>query len=122
MLTFTEAELQAWITPLLWPFLRALALFTSLPVLGQRVVPVRVRIALAFFIAVASQATLPPIATAVGLGTGSASTRSMLPSAANRTTLQPPRSAAQTPPDASTAKPPTRPEPLGTVVSRRTGP
>lgn len=59
MLTFTEAQLQAWIAPLLWPFLRALALFTSLPVLGQRIVPVRVRIALAFFIAVASQATLP---------------------------------------------------------------
>jgi len=61
VLTFSEAELQAWITPLLWPFLRALALFTSLPVLGQRVVPVRVRIALAFFIAVAAQATLPPM-------------------------------------------------------------
>ena len=59
MLTFTEAELLAWITPLLWPFLRALALFTSLPVLGQRIVPVRVRIALAFFITVAAQATLP---------------------------------------------------------------
>lgn len=59
MLTFTEAQLQAWIAPLLWPFLRALALFTSLPVLGQRIVPVRVRIALAFFVAVAAQATLP---------------------------------------------------------------
>jgi flagellar biosynthetic protein FliR len=59
VLTFTEAELLAWITPLLWPFVRALALFTTLPVLGQRVVPARVRIALAFFIAVASQATLP---------------------------------------------------------------
>lgn len=59
MLTFTDAQLQAWIAPLLWPFLRALALFTSLPVIGQRIVPVRVRIALAFFIAVASQATLP---------------------------------------------------------------
>ena len=58
MLTFSEAELVAWITPLLWPFLRALALFTTLPVLGQRIVPVRVRIALAFFIAVAAQATL----------------------------------------------------------------
>ena len=63
MLTFTEAELQAWITPLLWPFLRALALFTSLPVLGQRVVPARVRIALAFFITVAAQATLPAMPT-----------------------------------------------------------
>jgi flagellar biosynthetic protein FliR len=58
-LTFTEAELLAWITPLVWPFVRALALFTSLPVFGQRIVPVRVRIALAFFIAVAAQATLP---------------------------------------------------------------
>ena len=59
MLTFSEAELVAWVTPLLWPFLRALALFTTLPVLGQRIVPVRVRIGLAFFIAVAAQATLP---------------------------------------------------------------
>jgi flagellar biosynthetic protein FliR len=59
VLTFSEAELLGWITPLLWPFVRALALFTSLPVLGQRIVPVRVRIALAFFIAVAAQATLP---------------------------------------------------------------
>ena len=63
MLTFTEAELQAWLTPLLWPFLRSLALFTSLPVLGQRIVPVRVRIALAFFIAIAAQASLPAMPT-----------------------------------------------------------
>jgi len=61
MITFTEAELLAWITPLLWPFLRALALFTALPVLGQRIVPMRVRVALAFFITVAAQATLPPM-------------------------------------------------------------
>lgn len=61
MLTLTEGQLQAWITPLLWPFLRALALFTALPVLGQRTVPARVRVALAFFIAVAAQASLPPM-------------------------------------------------------------
>jgi flagellar biosynthesis protein FliR len=59
MLTFTEAQLTAWITPLLWPFLRALALFTALPVLGTRTVPIRVRIALAAFIAFAAQPTLP---------------------------------------------------------------
>ena len=59
MLTVTEAQLVAWITPLLWPFLRALALFASLPVFGQRVVPVRVRVALAFFIALAAQPSLP---------------------------------------------------------------
>ena len=59
MFSVNEAQLLAWLNPLLWPFLRALALFTSLPVLGQRIVPVRVRIALAFFITVAAQATLP---------------------------------------------------------------
>jgi flagellar biosynthetic protein FliR len=59
MLTFTEAQVLAWITPLLWPFLRILALFGSLPVFAQRGVPARVRVALAFLIAFCAQATLP---------------------------------------------------------------
>ncbi len=59
MITFTEADLLAWITPLLWPFVRALAMFSSLPLLGTRTVPVRVRVALAALIAVAAQASLP---------------------------------------------------------------
>ena len=59
MLTFTEAEVLGWVTPLLWPFLRALALFTALPVLGTRSVPARVRIGLAAFIALAAQPSLP---------------------------------------------------------------
>lgn len=50
---------MAWLTPLLWPFVRALALFSSMPVLGTRMVPTRVRIALAAFIAFAAQASLP---------------------------------------------------------------
>ena len=61
MLTFTEAQVLAWITPLLWPFLRILALFGSLPVFAQRGVPARVRVALAFLIAFCAQATLPPM-------------------------------------------------------------
>ncbi len=64
MLSFTEAEVLGWITPLLWPFLRALALFTALPVLGQRGVPTRVRVALAAFIALAAQPALPPLTAA----------------------------------------------------------
>ena len=59
MLTFTEAQVLAWVTPILWPFLRVLALFSSLPVLGQRTVPVRVRVGLAFLIAFCAQASLP---------------------------------------------------------------
>jgi flagellar biosynthetic protein FliR len=59
MFTFTEAQVLAWVTPLLWPFLRVLALFGTVPVLGQRNVPLRVRVALAFLIAFCAQATLP---------------------------------------------------------------
>ena len=61
MLTFTEAQVLAWITPLLWPFLRVLALFGTLPVLAQRAVPMRLRVALAFLVALCAQASLPPV-------------------------------------------------------------
>ena len=62
MLTFTEADVLAWVTPLLWPFLRVVSLFSALPVFAQRTVPTRVRIGLAFFVAVCAQASLPPVA------------------------------------------------------------
>jgi flagellar biosynthetic protein FliR len=61
MVQVTEAQLLAWITPLLWPFLRTLAVFSSLPVLGTRTVPVRVRVALAALVALAAQPSLPPM-------------------------------------------------------------
>jgi flagellar biosynthetic protein FliR len=59
MITFTEAQLVAWLAPILWPFIRVLALFTALPIIGQRMVPMRLRIGLAFLIVVAAQASLP---------------------------------------------------------------
>ena len=59
MITFTEAQVLAWLNPLLWPFLRALALFSAMPILGTRNVPMRVRIGLAGLIAFAAQPTLP---------------------------------------------------------------
>ena len=62
MLTFTEAQVLAWITPILWPFLRVLALFGALPLFSQRGVPMRLRVALAFLIAFCAQATLPAAA------------------------------------------------------------
>jgi flagellar biosynthesis protein FliR len=61
MVTFTEAQLLAWLSPLFWPFVRVLALFSALPVLGQRTVPVRVRVGLSGLIVVAAQASLPPM-------------------------------------------------------------
>ena len=59
MVTFTEAQVLAWVSPLLWPFLRVLALFGAMPVLGQRMVPMRMRVALPFLIALCAQASLP---------------------------------------------------------------
>jgi len=59
MLSFTDAQVLAWISPLLWPFLRVLALLGAMPVLAQRSVPMRLRVALAFLIALCAQASLP---------------------------------------------------------------
>lgn len=59
MINLSEAQILAWITPLLWPFLRALALLATVPVFSQRAVPMRVKIGLAGFIALAAQPSLP---------------------------------------------------------------
>jgi flagellar biosynthetic protein FliR len=61
MPTFTEAQVWAWMSPLLWPFVRTLALFSALPMFSQRAVPVRLRIGLAFLIALCAQAGMPPM-------------------------------------------------------------
>lgn len=58
MVTFTEAQLMAFVTPVLWPFLRVLGLFTTAPVFSTRAIPVRARIGLAFLVALCAQATL----------------------------------------------------------------
>ena len=59
MITITEAQLAAWISPIFWPFLRVLALFTAAPVFSSRAIPARAKIALAFFVALAAQASFP---------------------------------------------------------------
>ncbi len=58
MITFSEDQLVAWMSPLLWPFLRTLAVFTAAPVLSLRAFPIRARIGLAFFVALAAQPSL----------------------------------------------------------------
>ena len=66
MFSISEAQLLAWLTPVLWPFVRILALFQVMPLLGQRTVPARVRIALAFLVATAASG-LAPVAEPVPL-------------------------------------------------------
>jgi flagellar biosynthetic protein FliR len=59
VITFSEAQVMAWITPWLWPFFRVMGLFTSAPVLSMRAIPRRVRMGLGLLIVVAAQPTLP---------------------------------------------------------------
>jgi len=59
MFSVTEAQLLAWLNPLLWPTIRCLALFAGMPILSGRSVPLRVRIGLSIFISVCAQPSLP---------------------------------------------------------------
>jgi flagellar biosynthetic protein FliR len=70
VITLSEAQLTAWLSPMIWPFLRTLAVFTSAPVFSSRAFPVRARIALAFFVALAAQPTLggEPVISITGPG------------------------------------------------------
>lgn len=58
-MTFTEAQVMAWVSPLFWPFLRVLGVFASAPIFSSRSVPMRTRIGLAFVIALCLQPALP---------------------------------------------------------------
>jgi flagellar biosynthetic protein FliR len=58
VLTFTEAQIAAWLSPVLWPFLRVLAMLAVAPVFSMRVIPARTKIGLALLVAVCSQAML----------------------------------------------------------------
>ncbi len=49
---------MAWVTPVLWPFLRVLGVFTTAPIFNSRAFPVRARVGLAFMVALCAQATL----------------------------------------------------------------
>ena len=60
MISISSVQIDVWITAFLWPFLRIVALMISDPLLGHRNVPIRVRIAFSFLLAVLVASTLPP--------------------------------------------------------------
>ncbi len=63
MITFTEAQLSTWYGAVFWPLVRVLALFSVAPVLSHRAIPTRIKMALAFCIAIVLMPNLatPPI-------------------------------------------------------------
>lgn len=64
VLSVTSAELTAWVTQFLWPFVRIAALVSSAPLIGDPVVPRQVKVALAAMLAVA---LAPSLGTAAGV-------------------------------------------------------
>ena len=58
MIALTESQIMAWLSPLIWPFLRVLAVFTSAPIFSSRAFPLRARIGLALLLAIAAEPSL----------------------------------------------------------------
>ncbi len=61
MISFTDAQLNAWMINFIWPLTRILGLIMAAPVFGHRSVPARVKIGLGVFIALIVAPTLPPM-------------------------------------------------------------
>ncbi|KVM60496.1 flagellar biosynthetic protein FliR [Burkholderia ubonensis] len=61
MFSVTYAQLNAWLTAFLWPFVRMLALVAVAPVTGHSSVPGRVKIGVAAFMALVVAPTLGPL-------------------------------------------------------------
>ena len=71
MISFSDAQLNVWLTGWLWPLARILALIMSVPVLGNEVIPARFKIALGIFIAIAvAPLAAPPHDVALWSGAG----------------------------------------------------
>lgn len=71
MISFTSAQLDAWLGAFFWPLARVLALVASAPVLGQARIPVPIRIGLSVGIVLAIVPALPsppPIAPGSAAG------------------------------------------------------
>src|SRR5688500_6717055 len=61
MITFSSADLNAWITAFLWPLARTLALMAATPVLGNTATPMRVKIGLGVLITLVVAPAIGPL-------------------------------------------------------------
>lgn len=60
MISFTDAQLNAWFSAYFWPFVRILALFASAPLLYHKAIPQRLKVGLAAIVTFILAPTLPP--------------------------------------------------------------
>jgi flagellar biosynthetic protein FliR len=71
LITFTSAQLEAWLAAGLWPLARVLAVLAAAPVLGQTRIPARVRVGLGCALVIVIVPALPappPVAPASAAG------------------------------------------------------
>ncbi|WP_133649598.1 flagellar biosynthetic protein FliR [Paraburkholderia flava] len=61
MFTVTYAQLNAWLTAFLWPFVRILALVATAPAFSETSVPVRAKVGIAAFVTLIVAPTLAPL-------------------------------------------------------------
>jgi flagellar biosynthetic protein FliR len=61
MITFSSADLNAWLTSFLWPMARILALLAAAPVLGHLSIPARVKIGLGILITIVLAPAVGPL-------------------------------------------------------------
>ena len=67
MITLTSAQLDVWLATLMFPMVRLLALISTAPILGNKQVPRRIKVALALLLAIVIAPTLDPMpAVAIG--------------------------------------------------------
>lgn len=67
MISFTSAQLDAWLAMLIFPLTRILAMIASSPILGNKQVPARVKIGLSVLLALVITPTIAPMpAVAIG--------------------------------------------------------
>jgi flagellar biosynthetic protein FliR len=67
MLELNVAELNAWVNAFMWPLFRIAAFFMAVPLIGTRLVPVRVRLGLALLVTLVITPLLPPMPDVDGL-------------------------------------------------------
>jgi flagellar biosynthesis protein FliR len=70
--TFTDAQIGAWVASLLWPLFRIASFFLVIPVIGTQLVPMRVRMGLAFLLTMLVAPLLPPVPEVDALSIGAA--------------------------------------------------
>ncbi len=61
MISFSSELLQSWISGLLFPLVRVLAVISAAPILGNRVIPRRVKVGLGLLVTIVIMPVLPPV-------------------------------------------------------------